>query len=134
MRETLRTLSLSALCALGLLGCASPPDTNACQSVVPIPCVGGMIDATGAWVSAPWTGPLANYPAYTTFRVCHGLGRAPTSVEVWGSFSPTGNLAQLIGNPATIVPTCDGDPGISSNSILVRNGGGQDFYARFVLR
>lgn len=132
MRATLRTLWASALFALA--GCASPPDTNACQSVVEIPCVGGSVDPTGAWVSAPWSGPLANYPAYTTFRLCHGLGRAPTSVEVYGAFSPSGNLALLVGNPATVVPTCNGEPGITTNSILLRNGGGQDFYARFILR
>ncbi|MBI5513242.1 MAG: hypothetical protein HY909_05700 [Deltaproteobacteria bacterium] len=124
---------LSAV-ALALLGCASPPDQGACEGIQTIPCGDGYLDPSGAWVTSTWTGPRIRYPAYTTVRLCHGLGRIPTSVELWASFSPDGLLAMQVGNVASVLPTCDGMQGVTTNSVLLRNGGGQEFYIRVVLR
>lgn len=117
-----------------IIGCASPPDTDQCLDIRRIDCDGGYLDDSGAWVSAPWRGPFTPYPALTTVEFCHGLGRPPTSVELWASFEPTGNLAQQIGNVATVVPYCGTRKGVTDHSVLLRNGGGQDFYVRVVFR
>ncbi len=133
---TVRALALAAMS----WGCASPPDANACESVVSVGCedggtIGHVDDASGQWVSGDWGGPHVAYPAFTTLRVCHGLGRVPTSVEVYASFRREGGIvAPQVGNVASVIASCNGQPGVTRESVLVRNGGGQDFYARFVLR
>jgi hypothetical protein len=43
-------------------------------------------------------------------------------------------VAEQIGNTCTLIPSCNGAAGITADSLLFRNGGGQDFYYRFVLR
>lgn len=133
--------SFRVLAALGLVGvgCAEPTDLAQCTGVVDLGCDGGLPgsyvdDASGAWVSSRWEGPHLAYPKFTTLRLCHGLGRTPTSLDLYAAFSETGNLAQQIGSAATVIPSCDGTPGVSDRSILIRNGGGQDFFARIVLR
>ncbi|MBL8602895.1 MAG: hypothetical protein JNK72_13305 [Myxococcales bacterium] len=134
LTRPLAALACVAACALGA-GCASSPDADACSGIVDIGCDGGFVDdASGAWVSGPWAGPHPAYPGLTTVRVCHGLGRAPNSVEVYAAFSPTGNLAQQIGNVATVLPACGAEPGVTARHVLLRNGQAQDFYARFVFR
>lgn len=134
MVTSLRLGAAFVLVALGAQGCADPPDANACGNIQEVSCDGGTLDDTGAWMSSAWTGPHVSYPAFTTLRVCHGLGRVPTSVEVWASFVPDGLLAQQIGNVGSVLPSCDGTPGVTDRYVLLRNGGGQDFFARFVLR
>ena len=131
-----RSASALAAAALlgGLAGCASSPDATACQSIREVGCDGGFIDdASGDWATSGWSGPLIPYPAYSTIRLCHGLGRTPQNVALFAAFAPGGSLAQQIGNVLTVLPSCDGTPGITDHSILLRNGGGTDFYARFVL-
>jgi hypothetical protein len=130
--------ALTAL-ALAVVGCAEPTDLVQCSGVVDVGCDGGVAgayvdDASGAWVSSPWAGPHLAYPKFTTLRLCHGLGRTPTSLELYAAFSESGNLAQQIGSAATVIPSCDGTAGVNERSILIRNGGGQDFFARIVLR
>ncbi len=133
--------AFAALAALGVaaVGCAEPTEPAQCTGVVEVGCDGGLPgasldDAGGAWTSSGWTGPLLSYPKYTTLRVCHGLGRAPNSVEVWAGFAETGSLAQQIGSAAIVIPRCGTEVGVNDRSVLIRNGGGQDFFARFVLR
>lgn len=121
------------------VGCAEPTEPAQCTGVVDVGCDGGLPgatvdDASGAWASSSWEGPHFSYPKYTTIRLCHGLGRVPTSIELYAAFSETGNLAQQIGSAATFIPACNGVLGINDRSVLVRNGGGQDFFARIVLR
>lgn len=133
MRRVLAALGAAAF------GCAEPTEPAQCLGVVDVGCDGGLPgayvdDASGAWASSPWAGPHFAYPKYTTMRLCHGLGRQPTSVELYAAFSEAGNLAQQIGTAATIVPACDGLAGVNDRSVLIRNGGGQDFFARVVLR
>lgn len=131
----MRWTELVAL-ALALGGCASPPDENACANIREVVADGGYLDdASGAWASGAWEGPLILAPSYTTLRVRHGLGRTPQHVTCYASFTPAGgNVAEQIGNTCTIIPSCNGAPGITADSLLFRNGGGQDFYYRFVLR
>lgn len=123
-----------AALALALAGCASPPDENACTSIREVSADGGYVDdASGAWISSPWNGPHILGPSYTTLRIRHGLGRAPEHVTCYASFSPSGgNVAGQIGNACTIIPSCNGSPGITADTVLFRNGGGTDFYYRFV--
>lgn len=117
-----------------LAGCASPPDENACANIREVVADGGYVDdATGAWFSSTWEGPHILAPSYTTLRIRHGLGRAPERVTCYASFSESGgNVAEQVGNTCTIIPACGGSPGITSDTVLFRNGGGQDFYYRFV--
>ena len=127
-----------ALCTAAV-GCAEPTEPAQCFGVVDVGCDGGLPgayvdDASGAWVSSTWEGPHFSYPKYTTVRLCHGLGRPPSSIELYAAFSETGNLAQQIGSAATFIPACGAERGVNDRSVLVRNGGGQDFFARFVLR
>lgn len=147
MPATSPTRWASAL-ALAASGCADPPDIRS-EEVFDVgrpgaPC-GSYDMESRAWMTAAWEdtravpgpdrcGGRIEYRAFTTYRIHHGLGRVPRSVEVWASFDPTGNLAQQIGNVATIVPTLDGGVEITRDSILLRNGGGQTFYAIVVLR
>ena len=133
--------ALRLVAALGAvaLGCAEPTDPALCEGVIDVGCDGGipgssLDDASGTWVSSPWLGPHLSYPKYTTLRLCHGLGRVPASVEVWAGFAPTGGVAMQIGSAAIVLPACGADPGVTDRSLLIRNGGGQDFFARFVLR
>ncbi len=130
-----------ALAWLGVVtvGCAEPTEPAQCDGVVEVGCDGGLPgasfdDASGTWASSSWAGPHISYPKYTTLRLCHGLGRPPTSVEVWAGFAPTGSVAQQIGSAAIVIPTCGTEVGVNERSVLVRNGGGQDFFARIVLR
>jgi hypothetical protein len=129
----MRWAELAALGAL-TLGCASPPDENACASIRSVEADGGYRDdASGAWASSGWAGPHILAPAYTTLRLRHGLGRTPVKVTCYASFSASGgNLAEQIGNACTIIPSCNGSSGVTDESVLFRNGGGQDFYYRFV--
>ena len=128
--------ALALVCALGCVvaACASPPDSTACQTIRDVGCDGGYIDdASGRWVTSGWSGPLIPYPANTTIRLCHGLGREPIAVDLYAAFTPTGIVAPQIGNVLEIIPSCDGTRGITDHSVLLRNAGGSDFYARFVL-
>jgi hypothetical protein len=129
------------LAAIGAtaVGCAEPTEPAQCNGVIDVGCDGGMPgsyldDASGAWVSSPWEGPHFSYPKYTTIRLCHGLGRPPTSIDLYAAFSDMGNLAQQIGSAATLIPACNGVLGVNDRSVLLRNGGGQDFFVRVVLR
>lgn len=130
--------ALAAL-AMASVGCAESTDPASCSGVVEVGCDGGLTapqvdDAGASWASGPWEGPYFAYPKYTTIRLCHGLGRTPASVELYAAFAETGNLAQQIGSAATIVPSCGAERGVNERSVLLRNGGGQDFFARVVLR
>lgn len=116
------------------VGCASPPDEGVCESIVDVGCDGGFVDeASGDWLTATWNGPRIFYPAFSTIRLCHGLGREPSNAFLWASFSPNGPLAQQIGSVFTVVSGCNGTPGVTDRFILIRNSGGQDFYVRVVL-
>lgn len=140
----MRSALLAAALGAAAVGCAEPPtDPLACTGVIDVGCDGGLAgsyvdDASGVWVSSSWEGPYFSYPKYTTVRLCHGLGRIPNSVEVYAAFSETGPLAQQIGSVATLVPLCAGGDGgvreINERSVLIRNAGGQDFFAHVVLR
>ena len=149
-------------CALAAVGCASPPDTNQCATIVNVGCpavmdggvapdagaacvlddggargpIGYYDDASAAWVtSASWTSGLFEYQKFTTYRLYHGLGRAPVSVDLFASFYPTGgNLAPQIGNVTTVVTACGAEEGVTDRYILLRNGGGENFYVRVILR
>lgn len=115
-------------------GCASPPGEDTCGSIVDVGCDGGFIDeASGDWLTATWNGPRIFYPAYSTIRLCHGLAHEPSNAFLWASFSPNGPLALQIGSVFTVVSNCNGVPGVTDRSILIRNSGGQAFYVRIVL-
>lgn len=131
----MRSAEIGLFAAALAAGCATPPDENACANIRVVESDGGARDdATGIWTSSSWTGPHILAPAYTTLRIRHGLGRVPQRIECFASFSPEGgNIAKQIGNTCTIIPSCNGSPGITADTVLYRNGGGQDFYIRFVL-
>ena len=131
----MRWAEAAAVVGAALAGCASPPDENACANIRTVESdAGARDDATGIWTSSSWSGPHIFAPAYTTLRIRHGLGRVPQRIECFASFSASGgNIAKQVGNTCTIIPSCNGSPGITEDSILYRNGGGQDFYVRFAL-
>jgi hypothetical protein len=135
-----RSALLVAALGAAAVGCAQPTEPAQCDGIVEVGCDGGLPgasrdDASGTWESSPWSGPHFSYARYTTYRVCHGLGRVPASVEVWAAFAPSGgSVAKQIGSAAVVIPSCGNDAGVTDRSVLIRNGGGQDFFVRVVLR
>lgn len=133
---TVRAALLAALAAVA--ACASPPDTNACDpaTIVSVPCSMGRLEGSDTWVIGGWVRDRMQYQAFTTYRICHGLGREPRRVEVWASFNPEGPLAQQIGNVAQVLPTClaDAGPKVNPQTVLLRNSGSQGFYVRIVIQ
>ncbi len=125
---------LALLAAAAALGCGTPPDTNACAGIVELPLARGARGPSGEWVVGGWRSDRVHYTALTTFRIRHGLGREPVSVECWASFTPDGAIAKQIGSTCQVLPRCGTMDGVRSDEVLVRNSGAQDFWARFVLR
>ena len=125
-----------------VVGCASPPNQDQCASIVDIGSmnapVGSAVQDGGVWETSNPYDPSASrvaYRSFTTYRVWHGLGHAPSlPPEVWASFDPTGILAQQIGNVVELVPSCGDGSTDPAHYVLLRNAGGQDFYALIVLQ
>lgn len=119
-----------ALC----VGCASPPDTDACASISSVPRSAGHMEGD-AWVFGSWRGgDLVRFPAFTTLRIEHGLGRLPRNVLVYAAFSQSGGVfAQQIGNVAEVLGSCNNVSGVTEDSVLLRNAGGEDFWVRIVV-
>ena len=122
-----------ALC-LALLGCGTPPDENACAAIRDVPQSDGRRGPGGEWIVGEWTTPRLHWPALTSFRVRHGLGRAPVSVECWASFTHNGAFAKQIGNVCQVLPACNAETGVTEQQVLLRNSGAQDFWVRLVIR
>lgn len=127
-------LGLLAMVGVATISCASPPNEDACGAIVNVGCDGGTLEGSGAWTTGPWAGPHFAYNGLTTYRICHGLGRPPVSVEGYMSFTANGIAAQQIGNVVSVLPACGMEVGVTNNTILIRNGAAQDFFARFVFR
>ena len=114
--------------------CGTPPEQDACVGIVDVSLAQGRRGPDGEWIVGEWTSPRLHWPAFTTFRVRHGLNRPVTSVECWASFTTTGAIAKQIGSVCLVIPTCGTEQGVTDSVVIVRNSGAQDFWTRLVLR
>ncbi len=75
--------------------------------------------------SADWDGELLSFPGGKRYVIEHKLGRVPTTIDLYVSFSRRGlvdgTLAQAAGNQAEII-------GIDDQTITLVNGTCSDFY------
>ena len=117
-----------------LCACASQPDQGLCNGIIDVPRSAGHMEGA-AWVLGEWNGTgLVHYPAFASLRIAHGLGRIPTDVRVFASFSPTGGVfAQQIGNVVEIVPSCGATSEFTAESVLLRNAAAQEFWVRIIV-
>ncbi len=113
--------------------CGTPPEEDACSSIVEVTAP-AMSDGAGAWVVGGFASDRVHFTPLTTFALPHGLGRAPTSVECWLSFTPDGPQAKQIGSTCLWLTRCNQRDGRTDREVLIRNSGSQDFWARFVIR
>jgi hypothetical protein len=122
---------LVGACAL-LLSCGTPPEENACASIVEVTAPGES-DGHGGWVVGGWKSDRVHYTPFTTFALQHGLGRVPNGIRCWTSFSVDGPMAEQIGSVCLWLTRCDQRRGRTDREVLIRNSGSQDFWARFVI-
>ena len=127
-------LALALALTLAALGCGTPPEENACAGIVDVPLDQGRRGPNGEWIVGDWTSPRLHWGAFTTYRIHHGLGRPVISPECWASFTSNGAFAKQIGSACLVIPTCGTEPGVTDTTVLMRNSGAQDFWARIVLQ
>ncbi len=131
--------ALTLFAAITLASCGTPPEQNACANIVAVTNA-GMRDASGRWVVGGLNGDRVRFAPFTTYRIPHGLGRVPTDVQCYLSFSVDGALAQQIGSACLLIPRCaggaadGGDVVWTDSEVIVRNSGSQDFWARFIIQ
>ncbi len=134
-----RRPGLAAALALALTvtsgACSSPPNQNACDSIVEVGSMAhpiGMLSPDGRmWRTAdPYdpNAPRIDFRAYTTYRLWHGLGHEPfTAPVILAGFPASVILAPQVGNTGELLPSCGGEAGVASEFVLIRNAGGEDF-------
>ncbi len=136
MRATSRNISSAAACAL-LVACSTPPEENACASIVTVDAdagVAGERDPSGAWVVGGFDSGRLHFTGLTTFAIPHGLGRPPTQVVCQLSFSPDGPLAEQSGSVCLWLTRCGSIQGRTSDQVLLRNSTAQEYWARIIVR
>lgn len=120
--------------ALALVAsCGTPPEEDACASIVDVTAP-AMSDGAGAWVVGGFASDRVHFTALTTFAIPHGLGRAPTEIKCQVSFTADGPLAEQSGSVCLWLTRCGQRAGRTDREVLIRNSGSQDFWARFVIR
>lgn len=82
-----------------------------------------------AWQSSGWSEDMwLDYPFQATLDVSHDLGRTPTAVFVYLSFSPTGEGAALAaGDLARVIE-------VTSENVVIQNATNGEYYCRIVLQ
>jgi hypothetical protein len=124
--KRLRVLVLVLATPLG--GCETLGSTACDTSLTTNPPItfDGGTPHDGVYLSSPWDGPLLWFPGGMAYQLEHKLLATPRWVSIWVSFSETGSAnggitARASANEALI-------RSVDSSSILVQNGGCQDFW------
>lgn len=129
--------SIIFLLVLGALGCSGADDPNYFELTADdLPQSAGVVcEGTGsdqercAWQSSDWSGdPWLPYPTQATLVVPHSLGRTPTAVFVYISFSESGASAALAaGDLARIAE-------VNESHVTVQNATNGEYFSRIVLQ
>lgn len=134
MTSVLRTATVCLLAALAApaAGCADADAQGRIELTADdLPPSAGLDPTGNAWQSVGWGAagdPWQRYPGDTTLVVPHDLGRAPTGVWVYVSFSENGTRPGLAtGDMAIVVEATDGQ-------VAIANTTEADLYCRIVLR
>jgi len=124
------SLILSIACAA--LGCDGLD--NCPSALAPVTIESGRTDTEAqVFESAPWSGPLAAFPAQSEVKFIHGLGSTPELVQTYLSFAAhgtndngAGDVSENAGNQGAV--TC-----VDARMIVVKNGTcEEEFYIRVV--
>jgi hypothetical protein len=114
--------------ALPLAGCETLGSTACDTSLTANPPIEfkGEMPQNGVYLSSAWDGELLWFPGGMAYKLDHQLGATPRWVSVWVSFSRMGTadggtMARASANEALIRQ-------VDSSSIIVQNGGCQDFW------
>jgi hypothetical protein len=123
-----RLRGLVLVLAIPLGGCETLGSTACDTSLTANPPIefAGEKPQNGVYLSSPWDGPLLLFKGGMAYKLDHNLGGTPRWVSLWVSFSETGAanggfIARASANEALIRQ-------VDSSSILVQNGGCQDFW------
>ena len=85
-------------------------------------------DSTGHWQSSAWNADWIRYEGETSLRLEHNLGRVPSAVLVYISFSPDGHAAGLsAGDSARMIA-------VTETHLTIQNALRENFYVRVVLQ
>ena len=126
----LASMLRAAIVGLLLLhtGCGTDGSDNVVEiSTSDLPPSAGT-DTAGHWQSSDWDAGWIAYEAETSLRIEHPLGRRPSSVLVYISFSPDGHAAGMaVGDSARIIA-------ITETHVTIQNALRENFFARVVLQ
>jgi hypothetical protein len=123
----------AAFCLSLLLFAAGCSSENSCPEIEKSETVTtGVTDLESlTYVSAPWDGPLTDFPGRSSIAFVHGLGVVPDFWATYVSFEQegTGNsdVTENVGDQGEV--TC-----VDENAIVVRNGTCSNFFVRVVAK
>lgn len=122
-----RPLLIASIACCAVIGCGDAEAQD--PVVVSTPCAEA---AEGAWQTSPFSPSTGcewfEYRGDTSYRIEHGLGRAPVSLETYVAFAEDGRgSAVASGDIAVIVE-------VGETSVVLRNRTRETFFARVVLR
>jgi len=93
---------------------------------------GAGIQPGGFWQSSPWVPEPGerwlDYGGGCLVTLPHDLDHAPSLVQVYVSFSPTGDMAGLAAGDVTRVID------VTDQDVTIRNSTAEDFFVRVVLQ
>lgn len=129
MARSLKRLGIGALLIVPLLPLTACQDAAGNVRVVGEADLPASHGVTGAqWQSGGINDEWMGYPAQTALELGHSLGREPVSVLVYVAFDAGGQDGALAaGDIARIAE-------VSDDTVTIRNGTNQDFFARIVLQ
>ncbi len=128
IKDTLCIASLGLVLTLGL-GCNRTLAPSTIEvGLADHPPSAGMTDGD-EWQSVDWLGdPWLRYPGRATLIMEHELGRMPSSVLVYLSFSPDGSAAALTAGSTAQIESVD------ERFVTITNNTDADFFIRVVVR
>ncbi len=115
-------------------GCSGVDPSFDALALADLPCQ-QRLNGGDLWESAPWFDsvgstdncPWFDYDGRLTLDVAHDLGRVPASIQLYVSFSSSGESAALVaGDLLRIVD-------VSDSVVVIKNDSNQDFFGRLVL-
>jgi hypothetical protein len=118
-----------------LLGCQKPPpsDTNVVplgdERTMPVtdPAAPAPGEALRSWATHGWSGPWLPYPGTTEIDVEHDLGRVPSGVQVWLSFTEDGQSPGLAAGDLAQIRQID------ERHVVVWNNTNASYFVRVVV-